>query len=188
MVETYVALVGAGGAVLGALAGALAAGVMARKTARVQTEGNHLSQVRDLQEQHRARHREISRTVYSDFIERTGVAWRALRDLSYYEVTDVDVMLAMAETANETLEAVSKTVAVIELEGEKNAASAAEQYRRSLEEILTTAAQMMERAAAATTSIEQLDPARVQRVLDNAALRRQEFIVCARRALGNDSV
>ncbi|MFF0222755.1 hypothetical protein [Streptomyces sp. NPDC004629] len=190
MTETYVAVVGASGAILGTLVGALAAGVMARKTARDQADRTNLSQIRELQEQHRVRHREISRTAYSEFIEQTDVAMHALYDLSYYKVEDVDALLTKADTANEAMGAVKKNVTVVQLEGEISAAHAAEEYRTSLEEVLTTlgAEDMMLRAAATSTSIEQLASARVQQVFNNAKRRREEFIARARRALGNDSI
>ncbi|MEW2436718.1 hypothetical protein AB0952_21615 [Streptomyces caniferus] len=190
MAETYVAAVSAGGAVLGALVGALAAGLMALKTARVQAESSHLSQARDLQEQHRVRHREISRTAYGDFIDKTAATMRALHDLSNYEVADVDVMLSKAEAANVALFAVAKSMTNVELEGERDAVNAAEEYRASLDDVLATvaSAELMQRAATSGASIREVDPERVGQIFSEAKLRRGEFMACARRALGNDSV
>ncbi|MFD5747975.1 hypothetical protein [Streptomyces sp. NPDC127033] len=196
MSQTYIALVGAGGAVAGAVAGALSTGLLGLKVARTQLAGQRQSQVLDLQEQHRTRHREISRTTYVDLINEANKAMKDIIAVMHSKVANIDLMLERAESINSKLENVSERITMVELEGERTAARKAFSYWRSMEDATSTIAQLLMRLTESGASqnlnpnstLRDVDPLSAQQAIEAIQQSRSEFMEAARSALGNNSI
>ncbi|MFJ8110114.1 hypothetical protein [Streptomyces sp. NPDC096132] len=196
MSQTYIALVGAGGAVAGAVAGALATGLLGVKVARTQLSGQRASQVLDLQEQHRTRHREISRTTYVDLINEANKAKKTIAEVMHCKVANVDSMLERAESVNSMLEKVSECITMIELEGERTAMNKAVAYWQSMENATSTVAQLLMQLTEpqgrqnlnSNSILMDVDRLSAQSAMEEIHRSRSEFMEAARSALGNNAV
>ncbi|MEU1481485.1 hypothetical protein [Streptomyces sp. NPDC005760] len=196
MSQTYIALVGAGGAIAGAVAGALATGFLGLKVARAQLAGQRASQVLDLQEQHRTRHREISRTTYVDFINETNMAKKAIVEVMHCKVANVDTMLESAESINGMLERVSECITMVELEGERVAVNKAVTYWQAMEEATSVMSHLLMQLTepqirqnlTSNSILMDTDRPSAQSAMDAINRGRSEFMEAARSALGNNAV
>ncbi|MFR9790091.1 hypothetical protein ACL07V_15695 [Streptomyces sp. MB22_4] len=196
MSQTYIALVGAGGAVAGAVAGALATGLLGVKVARTQLAGQRASQVLDLQEQHRTRHREISRTTYVDLINETNRAKKAIVEVMYCKVANVNTMLESAESINGMLERVSECITMVELEGERVAVNKAVTYWQAMEEATSVLSRLLMQLTEprvrqnlnSNSILMDVDRLSAQSAIDAINRGRSEFMEAARSALGNNAV
>ncbi|MFG2364416.1 hypothetical protein ACGFY3_22630 [Streptomyces mirabilis] len=196
MSQTYIALVGAGGAVAGAVAGALSTGLFGIKVTRTQLAGQREGQFLDLQEQHRTRHREISRTTYVDLINEANKAMKDITAVMHSKVVNVDSLLERAESINSKLESVSERITMVELEGERTAARTAVSYWRSMEDATSTIAQLLMRLAESSgrqglnsnSLLRDVDPLSAQQALETIRRSRSEFMEAARSALGNNAI
>ncbi|WP_394431668.1 hypothetical protein [Streptomyces sp. SGAir0957] len=196
MSQTYIALVGAGGAVAGAVAGALATGLLGVKVARTQLTGQRASQALDLQEQHRTRHREVSRTTYVDLINEANKAKKAIWEVMHSKIIDIDSLLERAESINALLERVSECITMVELEGERAAMNRAVAYWQRMEDATTTMAQLLSQLTEpqvrqnlnANSALMDVDRSSAQSAMEEIHRSRSEFMEAARSALGNNAV
>ncbi|MDT0547921.1 hypothetical protein [Streptomyces lonegramiae] len=195
MSQTLIALVGAGGAVAGALAGALATGLLGIKVARTQLASQREIQALDLQEQHRIRHREISRAAYVDLINKTNKAMKWIIKILHCRITDIDTLENASAEMNSALNEVLECIPSVELEGERVAIDRATLYRKSLEDTSTLLAELMQRLTTPHTlnllpdsKIIDIDTTRSEAALAEIRMRRSDFMDSARSALGNNDV
>ncbi|MGW4285805.1 hypothetical protein ACWEIK_02550 [Streptomyces sp. NPDC004673] len=186
MSETSIALISAGGAILGAITGGAVTGFTTVRNTHIQTQSQRDSEHIAREHEQLNRHRDLRRSAYIEFLQSATEVYEKCGSALLLAMTDADFQGALTAASDATFD-LNRRLVVVTLEGPPEISRIANKYTVDM---LRYVGAIVSFANTPPSGIELTQPARL--VLDSLLESEEEevnqsqgqFVRAAREALG----